>query len=77
MKEERTKPGWKTSELWLGIAAVALSTLIATGGLPVGGVWERCFVIVAAILAHLGYAGSRAVVKREASRAQSIKGGKR
>ena len=67
------KPGWKTTELWLNVAAFVVSTLIAMGDIPVDSIWGKCLVIASIALVSLGYSGSRAVVKREATRAQGGK----
>lgn len=58
-----TKPGWRTSEFWLSIAAIALSSLFASGAmtnttaLAIAG-------IAATVLTALGYKVSRTAVKR-------------
>jgi hypothetical protein len=60
------RPGYKTSEFYLSLAAILLSHLLAADVIPVGGTAERIVTIAGTILGALGYAVTRAVVKRAA-----------
>lgn len=57
------KPGIKTTEFWLTLAAVGLSAALATGLIPAGE-WERAASAVGMVLAAFGYGAQRANVKR-------------
>jgi len=58
------KPGWRTSEFWLSLAAVAVGTVIASGAIPAESVWERIAGLVVAGLSALGYTGARLALKK-------------
>lgn len=59
------KPGWKTSEFWLNLAAVIVAYLLTTD-LGEGDNWvAKGLAIVATVLAALGYTASRTLVKRK------------
>ena len=57
------KPGFKTSEFWLSLAAVVVSYVISSDVLGEGTVQAKAVMIVATVLAALGYTASRAIVK--------------
>jgi hypothetical protein len=57
------KPGYKTSEFWLSLAAVVVSYVISSDVLGEGTVQSKAIMIVATVLAALGYTASRAIVK--------------
>lgn len=57
------KPGWKTSEFWLALAALLISEATATGLIPSEGTWQRVAATLAGVLAALGYGAQRARVK--------------
>lgn len=61
-------PGWKTSEFWTKIAAVIVSTLLASGVIPTTGVWAQVTAILATVLAAMGYTVGRSMVKAAAMR---------
>jgi hypothetical protein len=63
--ESDPKPGWKTTEFWLTLAAVVIA---AIGSTPLGLETEfpivaKCLSVAMAVLAALGYTGARALVK--------------
>lgn len=58
------KAGYKTTEFWLSLAAVAIGAVTASGVIPADSVWERVIGLVVAGLAALGYTGSRLALKR-------------
>src|ERR1700742_341936 len=61
------KPGWQTSEFWLKVAAVLLTSLYASGVIPPTGSAAEIAAIAATVLGALGYSVSRALVKSAAS----------
>jgi hypothetical protein len=58
------RPGYLTTEFWLGLLAVVVSYLIAHHVAPEGSYVAQGLSIVATILAALGYTVSRTIVKR-------------
>lgn len=57
-----TKPGYKTSEFWLKLAAMAMTALFASGALT-NNTAVTIAGIAATILGALGYTVSRTMVK--------------
>ena len=57
------KPGYKTSEFWLSLAAVLVSAFLAAGVLPVDHWAVKAAGLIAAALAAAGYGSSRAQLK--------------
>lgn len=64
------KPGYKTTEFWLMLAAMVVSTLAASGAFGDG--WIRALGVVGDMLAALGYAGNRSFVKGKTSAERAI-----
>lgn len=60
------KPGYKTSEFWLKLAAIALTALFASGVIPTSGPAATITAIAATMLGALGYTVSRSLVKAAA-----------
>jgi hypothetical protein len=58
------KPGYKTTEFWLSLAAVAAGAVVASGVIPAESVWERVIGLVVSALAALGYTGARLALKK-------------
>lgn len=58
------KPGYKTTEFWLSLAAVAVGAVAASGVIPAESTWERVVGLVVSALAALGYTGARLAVKK-------------
>jgi len=58
-----SKPGWKTTEFWLGLAAKLLGGAYATGLLGEGTIAARIAGLAVVVLAYLGYTVSRTLVK--------------
>jgi len=58
------KPGYKTSEFWLSLAALLLSALAASGALGEGTGLEKLLALALSTLAALGYTGARVLTKR-------------
>lgn len=48
-------PAWKTTELWLSVAAVVVGALLASGAFPTDGVALKIVGVLASILAAAGY----------------------
>lgn len=64
-----TKPGWQTTEFWMTIVTVVITSLLSAGVFDdVPTVAKVCTAIVAA-LAALGYTASRSSIKIAASNA--------
>jgi len=62
------KPGYKTTEFWLKLAALALTAMYASGALT-NSVALAIAGIAASILGALGYTVSRTLVKGASSAA--------
>jgi len=62
-----SKPGYKTTEFYLALAAVALGAFVASGFLPIEGATGQIVGLVESALVALGYTGARLTLKREAS----------
>lgn len=60
------KPGFKTSEFWLTLAAVAVGAFLASGALPSEHWAIKLAGVAASALAAAGYSWSRGKVKAEA-----------
>jgi len=57
------KPGWKTSEAWLTLAAVILGALLAAHVFGDGSTAQRLIGAALAALSTLGYTAGRSYVK--------------
>ena len=53
------KPGWKTSEFWLSLAAALLGAFVASGVLPAEHAVMKIAGMALTALASMGYAASR------------------
>ena len=60
-----TKPGYKTSEFWLLLAAHLAAALIASGVFKPESVVTTVLVFVSSTLGQLGYTASRAWLKAQ------------
>lgn len=60
------RPGWKTSEFYLALAAMLLSALFASGLVASGSSWDKAFVFIASALTSAGYSVSRGMTKAAA-----------
>ena len=58
------KPGFKTTEFWISLAAVIVGSVVASGVIPADSVWERIVGLAIAGLAALGDTGARLTLKR-------------
>lgn len=71
-----TKPGYKTTEFWLSLAAMLLSALYASGALVIEGVpdWVLMAVgVVATVLTALGYTVNRTLAKGHSAKLGAAK----
>lgn len=59
-----SKPGYKTTEFWLSLAAVAVGAVQASGLVPNEGFWSQILGTVTVALVSLGYTGARLSVKK-------------
>jgi|GEM_PF-5889656 len=57
------RPGWRTTEFWLALAANVLGGLLASGVLEPYGDWPKIVGVAVMVLASLGYTANRAWVK--------------
>lgn len=62
--ESTTKPGYKTTEFWLSLAAVAVGAIQASGLVPNEGIWAQVLGTVTVALVSLGYTGARLSMKK-------------
>jgi len=60
------KPGYKTTEFWLSLAAMIVSMLFASGAISEGSDAAKVIGFVAAALTSLGYSVSRGLAKKTA-----------
>ena len=58
------KPGYKTTEFWLALAAVALGAFVASGAVGLEGTTAQIVGLVESALVALGYTGARLTLKR-------------
>jgi hypothetical protein len=58
------KPGYRTTEFWLSLAATLLGAAFASGLIPTDSKWEQVLGLAASVLASFGYTVSRTLVKR-------------
>jgi exo-beta-1,3-glucanase (GH17 family) len=63
-KKPEIKPGYKTTEFWISLAAVIIGSVVASGIVPADSVWERIIGLVVSALAALGYTGARLSIKK-------------
>lgn len=61
MKE--TRPGWKTTEFWLTLAANLAGAALAAGLFPADSTWAKIAGVVVMALATMGYSFSRGKAK--------------
>ena len=59
-----SKPGYKTTEFWLSLAAVFVGAVQASGLVPNEGIWSQMLGTVTVALVSLGYTGARLSIKK-------------
>jgi len=67
------KPGYKTTEFWLTVAAVVVGLLLSSGAFSEGETPYQILSFIASALAALGYSFSRAMVKGSEARVEAAK----
>lgn len=60
------KPGYRTTEFWLSLAATMLGLLWASGLVSEGSTTDKVIGFAAMVLAQLGYTVSRGLAKGKA-----------
>ena len=58
------KPGYKTTEFWLALAASVVSFVLASGMAPEAGPIAQVIGFVGGVLSSLGYSVSRGLAKK-------------
>lgn len=61
------KPGYKTTEFWMTLAAMTLTQLVASGAIPTGSPTQSYITEALLILGALGYHAGRVITKSAAS----------
>ena len=64
-----TAPGWATSEFWLKLLAIMISSMLATGLIPSTSTAAQVAAIVMTMLGSLGYTAARTSAKNTTMRA--------
>jgi uncharacterized membrane protein YebE (DUF533 family) len=67
------KPGWKTTEFWLSLAAMIVGALLASGALADGSTAAKVVGTIASVLGALGYTANRMMVKGKTAAAEAAK----
>lgn len=60
---DNVKPGWKTTEFWMSLAAMIIGALLASGAFADGSMVAKILGGAMAAMSGLGYTASRAKVK--------------
>ncbi len=58
-----TKPGYKTTEFWLSLIAIAIGVFVASGATELEGPAAQSIGILESALVALGYPGARLTLK--------------
>ena len=64
--EQRTKPGWKSTEFWLSAMASVVGAIMATGAVEGESALGKVVGVAAIALVSMGYSISRGAAKRGA-----------
>lgn len=62
-EEKKPRPGYRTTEFWLSLAATVLGVLWASGAISDGGTADKIIGLAASVLTALGYTVARAKAK--------------
>jgi hypothetical protein len=62
---DEAKPGYKTTEFWMTIAAFVVSALYGSGVVSEGTAMDKALAVAAMVLGSLGYAVSRGLAKKQ------------
>ncbi len=57
------KPGYKTTEFWMSMIAIALGAVVASGAIEIDGASAQIVGLVESALVALGYTGARLTLK--------------
>jgi len=57
------KPGYKTTEFWMSMIAIALGAVVASGAIEIEGASAQIVGLVESALVALGYTGARLTLK--------------
>jgi hypothetical protein len=66
------KPGYKTTEFWLSLAAILIGVLISSDVIPVEHPIAKLLGIAASVLGALGYQVSRSLAKASAAKSAAF-----
>jgi hypothetical protein len=66
------KPGYKTTEFWMSLAAVLIGGFMASGVFTADSAGGKVIALIAGVLGSLGYTVSRAWVKVGDSKAAAV-----
>jgi hypothetical protein len=66
------KPGYKTTEFWLSLAAMLIGALLAADVFPSDSPVLKILGVVSSILGALGYQVSRAIVKSSGNKSAAL-----
>jgi hypothetical protein len=64
-KTETVKPGWKTSELWLSVAAMVIGAVVASDVFSEGSTGMKITALISSALVAMGYTGARMNIKKD------------
>ena len=67
------KPGYKTTEFWLSLAALVLGALLASGAIGEESGTGKILAFAASALTALGYSVSRGMTKRGEALADTVR----
>lgn len=70
MKQVEKKAGYKSTEFWMSLAAVAVGAIASTGLVEDNEFAAKIVGLITATLVALGYTGSRLTLKKHALDAQ-------
>jgi hypothetical protein len=70
MKQVEKKAGYKSTEFWMSMAAVAVGAIASTGLVEDNEFAAKIVGLITATLVALGYTGSRLTLKKHALDAQ-------
>ena len=64
MTAKTPKPGWKTSEMWLSVVAMAIGALVASDVFADGSTGMKITALISSALVAMGYTGARMNLKK-------------
>ena len=66
------KPGYRTTEFYLALAAMLVGALMAAGVFPADSPWLKGLGVAASVLGALGYTVQRGMLKASGNKAAAI-----